>query len=205
MTFAHATSRRHCSGSIPHWIALLVLICAAPSLAQVDTSTPKAAVKSLYAAVQRADAAAIRQLLVVQTDPGQQLIGAYADMILAGRRLGDVVQHKFPGASSAFSQGTFLPEDAARIDAADVSIDGDLAKVKFPDHPPPITLQRSGGGWRIVVEESDDTPKHRADQLALLHSMTDALNKSADEIDADKYPTVEEAESAVKDRMGAVV
>jgi hypothetical protein len=171
----------------------------------VDASTPKAAMKSLYAAVQRGDAATIRQLLSVQNDPDQQIASSYADLILAGKRLGDITLQKFPGSSNPFAQGTLLPEDAAKIDSADVSVNGDSAKLKFADQPSPIVLKHAGDGWRIVIEQDQDTLKRRADQLFLLKGMTDAMNKSADEINADKYATVEDAESAVKNRLGAIV
>jgi hypothetical protein len=199
------SSRRHSSGSIHFWIVAALMICASPVFSQVDASTPKSALKSLYAAVQNGDATTIRQLLIVQNDPQQQIANAYADLILAGKRLGDVASHKFPGSSNAFAQGALLPEDAAKIDSADLTVDGDTAKLKFAEQQSPIVLKQTDAGWRLFVEQSDDTPKHHADQLLLLHAMTDAMNKSADEIDADKYATVEDAESAVKNRLGAVV
>jgi hypothetical protein len=181
------------------------MICCAPAFSQVDASTPKAAMKSLYAAVQRGDAATIRQLLSVQNDPDQQIASSYADLILAGKRLGDITLQKFPGSSNPFAQGTLLPEDAAKIDSADVNVNGDSAKLKFADQQSPIVLKHGGDGWRIVIEQDQDTPKRRADQLFLLKGMADAMNKSADEINADKYATVEDAESAVKNRLGAIV
>jgi hypothetical protein len=171
----------------------------------VDASTPKAAMKSLYAAVQRGDAPAIRQLLLVQNDPDQQIAAAYADLVLACKRLGDVASQKFPGSSNAFAQGTLLPEDAEKIDSAELTSDGQTAKLKFADQSAPILLKHTDDGWRLVVEQDDDSAKHRTEQLSLLRSMTTAMTKSADEIDADKYATAEDAESAVKDRLGAVV
>src|ERR1700733_10051814 len=104
-------SRRHCSGSLHSWIAAVIMVCSAPAFSQVDASAPKAAMKSLYAAVQRGDAAAVRQPLSVQNDPDQQIASAYADLILASKRLGDIANQKFPGSSNAFAQGTLLPED----------------------------------------------------------------------------------------------
>lgn len=161
--------------------------------------------KSLYAAVQRGDAPTIRQLLSVQNDPQQQIASAYADLILACKRLGDITSQKFPGSSNPFAQGTLMPEDAAKIDSAEVNINGDTAKLKFADQQSPTVLKRGDDGWRVVIEQDQDTPKLRSDQLSLLHGMVDAMNKSADEINADKYATVEDAETAVKNRLGAVV
>ncbi len=170
-----------------------------------DAISPKAAVKSFYAAVNRGDAAAVRQLLFIQDDPQQQLVAAYADLILAGKRLGDTAKQKYPGVTDAFAQGTLAPEDALEIDAATVTIEADTATLKLKDRDEPLKLRRTAGGWRVVVsDEPDASPAHRAEQLLLLQSLTEAMSQSAEEIAADKYPTAQDAENAVKDRLSAV-
>jgi hypothetical protein len=184
---------------------LLAIIGGATVFAQVDASSPKSAMKSLYAAVQTGDASAVQQLLNVPNDPQHELVGAYADLILAGKHLGDIAKQKYPTATNAFAQGTIVPEDSASIDSAEVTVAGNRAQMKLPDRPTPILLQRGSEGWQIVAEDSKATPEHRVEQLTLLRGLTDAMKKSADDIDADKFPTVEEAESAVKMRLSAAV
>jgi hypothetical protein len=210
--------------------------------AQDDTSSPKAAVKSLYTAVGRGDAQAVREILLVEDDPQQQLVGAYANVILAGKKLGDVVKQKFPGMTGAFAQGTITPEDAARVDAATVTIESDHATLKMPEKTgqqkggdqqkgETLKLKRVEGTWRVIVgEESagagagagtgagaaagagagagvdpDAAARYRAEQLTLLKGLADALTQTADDIAADKFATAQDAENAVKDRLGAVI
>jgi hypothetical protein len=190
-------------------ILILVLLTAAvvPVRAQVDTSTPKAAVKSLYGAVAKGDAAVVRQVLMVDGDPEQHFAAGYADLILAGKHLADAAKSKYPGVADAFTRGTILPEDVAKVDSAKVSIDGENATVKINDRDEPLKLRQTNGAWRVVVGTpgSVSTPAQRENQMNLIKGLIAAMSQCADEITADKYATAQEAEAAVKERLGAVV
>src|SRR5689334_3841002 len=112
-------------------IALSLLQLGTAAQAQTDTSSPKAALKSLYSAIEKADQAGIIQVLLVPDDPQQEVAKAYASMLLASKRFGDVARQKFPGVASPLAQPVLAPEDVARIDAAVVTIDGDTATVRI--------------------------------------------------------------------------
>ena len=148
-------------------------------------------------------------MLYVDNDPQQDLATAYGKIIVAGKRLGDVAKQKWPGTQNQLAAGTISPEDIAKIDSAMISITGDRAVMRIAGRPEQINLRRVDGNWRVAVGEgagaADNLPAHRADRLALLQNLYDAMMQSADEINADKYPTLPEAEAAVKQRMGAVV
>jgi hypothetical protein len=154
------------------------------------------------------DTAAVRQLLYVENDPQQDLAAGYGKVILASKRLGDIAKQKFPNSQNQLALGTVVPEDAAKIESAMVSITGDKAVVRMTGNPTPVNLRRVDGAWRVLVGEgagADNSPSHRADRLALLQNLADAMNQSADELNADKYPTIQDAEAAVKQRMSAVI
>jgi hypothetical protein len=195
------------------WATSLVLLLVGFTLhpsparaADADTSSPKATVKSFYTAAQRGDAAAMRDLIVVENDPDQQLAGAFAKLILSAKRLGDVAKQKYPGAATAFAQGTVSPEDIALIDSADVTLSGDNATVKLSGKTDDLKLKKVGNAWRMSYGEPESKdPARRTKQLSLLQSITEAMTQSADEIAADKFPTVQDAENAVKERLGAVM
>jgi hypothetical protein len=188
-------------------VAALVLLVTTSTRAQVDTSNPKAAVKSLYGAVAKGDASALRSILLVDGDPQQQFVAGYAELIIAGKRLADAAKAKYPGVATAFTQGTILPEDAAKIDSAKVSIEGETATVKVNDRDEPLKLRKVDGAWRVVVgtQEPGSAPAQRESQLTLLRGLTEAMNASAQDITADKFGSAQEAETAVKDRLGAVL
>jgi hypothetical protein len=190
------------------WIIAILLLTGTVRAADVDMSSPKAAVKSLYTAVGRVDTAAVRQLLYVENDPQQELAGGYGKVILASKRLGDIAKQKFPTSQNQLAQGTIVPEDIAKVESAMVSITGDNAVVRITGNPDPIKLRRVDGSWKILVgegAETDNSGSHRADRLTLLQNLADAMNQSADELNADKYPTIADAEAAIKQRMSAVV
>jgi hypothetical protein len=185
---------------------LILSMVTAASAQSVDTSTPRAAARSLTAAITRADADAVRQLIVVDNDPAQQLVGAYANFILAGKRLSESVRKRYPGTTDPFAAGGIAPEDAASIDAAAVSVDGDMATLKIQGRARPLKLRRIGGAWKVVISEepATQTPRQRADQVGLVQGLADAMNSSSDDISAGKFRDVEDARNAVKERLGAV-
>jgi hypothetical protein len=188
-------------------MVMLSVATRTPSaLAQADNANPKAALKSLYAAVERGDAAAIQQLLVIDNDPQQQLLKLYVDLIVSGKRLADVTRQKFPGAANPMAQGTITPEDAIKIDKATEKIDGDTATLQISGQPTAVTLRKSNGSWKVVYGEGAYSgPDHQAQRRQILESFIQAMKTSADEIAADKYATVQDAEAALKERLSAVV
>jgi len=122
--------------------------------------------------------------------------------------LGDIAKQKFPAVANPLAQGTISPEDAARIDSATITLNGDRAVVQITGRAEPVELRRVEGNWRVLAGQgagAADAPAHRAERLALLQSLYETMNQLADEINADKYPTIQDAEAAVKQRMGAVL
>ncbi|HVT90219.1 MAG TPA: hypothetical protein VHD56_15310 [Tepidisphaeraceae bacterium] len=191
---------------LSHASVVMAGTCICISLASAQTSSdPKSALKNLHAAFEKADAPAIQQFLYVENDPQQELARGYAGVVVAGKRLADGAKKKFPGSAVPFTQGTTLPEDAAQIDAAEVSINDDTATLKIPGQPVPQTLRMIEGSWKLIVPTGTaHTDEERTRMLKLLKALTDAMNLSADEINDNKYTTVQDAEAAVKQRLGAV-
>jgi len=104
---------------------LIIALCATFAMAQgVDASSPKGALKSLYTAIEKADQPAIIQLLLVPDDPQQELAKAYASMLVAAKRFGDVARQKFPGVANSLAQAALAPEEVvARLPVAPANPD----------------------------------------------------------------------------------
>jgi hypothetical protein len=187
-------------------LVLIVAMVTAARAQPVDTSTPRAAAKSLMAATARGDAEAVKQLIVVENDPGQKLVAAYANFILAGKRLSETVKKRYPGASDPFAAGGITPEDAAAIDEAVLSAEADVASLGIQGRERPLRLRKFSGAWKVIISEEprEQAPGHRAEQLALVQGLADAMNASSDDISAGKFRDVEDARNAVKERLGAV-
>jgi hypothetical protein len=184
---------------------LILPISSAAAQSQDDTAAVKAAAKTFYSAVQRGDAGAIAQMLVVQNDPQQLLAQAYANFILAGKTLGETAKTRFPNSTNPLAVSTLPPEDAAKLDSASVTLNNDTATLKTTGASSPLMLQKTNGAWRVLVNQQDANPEHRAQQLALIRAMTDALKEATAELNADQYATVAELENAVKQKLGTVL
>lgn len=187
---------------------ILVVLLATPTRAQdVNLSSPKDAAKSLYRAVERGDEAAIRRTFYATTDAERELAGAYATMIVATKRLADVAQKKYGGAADAFAQGAVTEDDVKKIDAAEVKPQGpDRATIALPLAPRPISLRRGEGGWQIVISDfAGGAPERINAQIAMTREIATVATEVADAIDSDKYPTAQEAEQAVQQRMNEVM
>ena len=186
---------------------LLVLLFAANALAQADLSTPKAAAQSLFNAINNSDAAAVRGALYAADEQQAEYATAMADLIIAGKKLGDAGRARFGAAGAAIGAGTLDPSDAARIDAATVELSGDVAKVIVPDQPRPMSFRRNRDGtWGLVITDaSTATTQSIAKQSRLVRMLAEGMNKSAAEIQAGDYKTPEAATTAIQSRLHGVM
>ena len=190
---------------------VLAFACASAHTDAPDLSSPKASAKSLYEAVDRADGQAIRAIFFTETDAQRQLADAYADMILATKRLADVAKSKYAGAAAAAADaltlGAMPAEDIKRIDAADVKHDApDRATLTLPLATRPMTFRKTERGWQLVISDFAGGAADRIDgQIEMTRQITAAVTDIADGIATDKYPTPHDAEQAIQQRMNEVM
>lgn len=189
------------------WNILLlgVVLMTAPARAQNESADPKAAAKGLYAAVASGNAAGIEKFLAVENDPAGELVKTYADLIIAGKKLGDAAKAKYPGVAGAFGQGTIVPEDVHLIDTAEATIEGDRASLKLSGRVERIELRKLDGTWKVFIGQAGDTVERRDKQKALLAGWISVMNQTATEISDGQFNTIQDAEAAVKERLGAVL
>jgi hypothetical protein len=186
----------------------------------IDLSTPQAAVKTMLAAEHGSDSQALRACLYAATDPQRDLVAAYADLILAGRHLQDAARTHFstetvppsnvPPNPAAVQDGLLAKgpglEMPEQVDSAQVESNGDTATVQLPDRPTPIQLHNTAGQWQVDLTDFTTTsPDQLAEQTQVNHDLADALNQAAEEITAGKYASAQEAESAVQQKIHAVI
>jgi hypothetical protein len=193
-------------------VALLtvnLLTSAAARADAPDLSSPKAAAKSLYAAVERGDSEGIRAVFFTETDAQRQLADAYAEMILASKRLADVAKQKYAGAAAAdaFAQGAVTAEDVKRIDAAELRQDAaDRASLHLPLASRPMNFRKTDRGWQLVISDfAGGAPDKIDGQVAMTREIATVVTEIADGIESDKFPTPQEAEQAIQHRMNEVM
>jgi hypothetical protein len=182
----------------------------------VDLASPKAAVQTMFAAVEMADGSALRDCFYAPTDAQRDLVTAYAELIVSARHLRDAARDKFaadnaPAPNPAMVRdgsipGAPGPEDQAQLAGADVQVDGDTASVQLPDRSKPIKLTRSDNLWRIdLADYAAVQPSQLGEQTEVNHSLAAALEEASQEITAGKYASAQEAESAVQQKIHAVI
>jgi hypothetical protein len=182
----------------------------------VDLSTPTAAVRTMLASVQAADGSALRDSFYAPDEQQRDLVTAYAELIVAARHLRDTARDKFAADNGAAPNpamvrdgvvpGAPAPEDQQQLDSAQVQIDGDTATVQLADRPQPIKLRRADNLWRIdLADYASVQPAQLPEQTEVNHDLAAALDEASQEIAAGKYASAQEAESAIQQKIHAVI
>jgi len=185
---------------------LALVVASAVAAAAPDLSSPKAAAKSLFNAVNANDRDAIRACFYAADEQQATLATAIADLIANGRRLGDAAHARFGQAGDPLGRGMLDPSDASRIDAADVSENGDFATLLIPGQQRPMTFRRHDGQWRLSITDFERAaPENIEKHVKLVRLMADAMDVSAKEVAAGQYKTVDEAILAIQQRLHAVM
>jgi hypothetical protein len=190
--------------------ALVILVCTLSSAAaaiaaeaDIDPTSPKAALKSLYEALEASDATAVRNLFHAPTNAEKELADAFAAQLTAAKNLGDAASKKYGATGDALSKGMPVKDQIAQLQAAPLTTDGDTATIKIPSQPNPLRLRKVAGNWKIVV--SDYAGDNITGQTAVMKDMTAVFNTVAADINADKLPTPTDAQNALRQKLQAVL
>ena len=135
------------------------------------------------------------------------MVGAMGELAAALSRLNRAAAKAYGEAEAAqFTDDTHAhySDALARIDAAEVSIDGDKATVRYADaRDHPFDLRRVGGGWKIPMAElSRGADAAALDQrLAELDAQAKIVSELTDEIAAGKHKTADAAREAWRGKI----
>lgn len=186
---------------------LLALLFASSVLAaDPDLSSPKAAAKSLYQAMQAQDESAILKIFYAPDEQDRELAKAYGNLIVAGKKLADAAKEKFGASGEAIGAGAVGAEELSRVDSADVKINGDTATIQFAGMARPVTLHRTGNDWQVVLSDFAGTgPGGISRQITFLKKVGETLSDTATEINADKFPTAQAAESVLQGKLSRIM
>ncbi|MDB5321125.1 MAG: hypothetical protein JWN40_2756 [Phycisphaerales bacterium] len=186
--------------------ALLLPAALTRAAADIDPASPKGAMKSFYEAMEAGDAAAVRASFYTATDSEKALADAYAAQLTAAKTLGDAAKSKYGATGDALSKGMPVRDEIARLDAAEVAIDGDTASLKVPGQAKPLRLVKFDGRWRLLIADfAGTTPENIAGQTAVIKEMAAVFNAVAADITADKFPGAPDAQRALQQKLGGVL
>jgi len=190
--------------SLLRLLPLLTLL--ALSAAAADDPGPKTVLKSFYQAMEAGDAPAVRALFHTTTDAEKELADADAAQLAAARSLGEAAKNKFAATGDALSKGMPLHDEIAKLDSAEVTIEGNTATLKLPGQPRPLRLIKSENRWKIsIADYAGATPANIADQTAVLKDLAAVYTQTAADINADKFPSAQDAQRSLQQKLQAVV
>ena len=172
-----------------------------------DPSTPRGALRTFSAAMRDGDAATIKRMFYAPTAAEKKMVACVADQAAAFAKLhqaavkayGDEEARRFTQDSDTASA-----EAMARIDSAEITVNGDAATVTYKDQPQmPFLLKKVDGDWKLLTS-SLGRPADPADldqQLAELSLQAAIVREIADGIQSGKFPTADKAAQTWHSRL----
>jgi hypothetical protein len=178
-----------------------------PTTAPEDAATPKGALRMLNQAMRSGNVALIKQLFLTTNAAETRMVDADAAMAAALARLrAAALQAYGPQGADAVTGDTDAgaADSAARIDSADVTVEGDIATVVYRDEKDsPFVLKKSEGQWKVPVSQLGKPldPAGLDERLADLAIQQRVVEDLTHEINQKKFATPEEAREAWRARI----
>ena len=169
--------------------------------AAADLSTPAGSLRALAVALGEGDAQTIEGLFIVKTPQQKRMLQAIAEMAqaVANLRQAAVAAYGWDEADK-HQLGPDIEASTAQaladIDAAEITINGDRAAVRYlDDKNSPKILKKVGDVWKVPIEQLG-TPDDEAaldQRLADLAAQARLAREITEQIAAGKLPTAEKA------------
>ncbi len=169
--------------------------------------TPRDAIRALNQAMRLGDVPTIKQLFLATTPAEAQIIDADAQMAAALARLRSAAVKAYGSKGADAITGDInagATESAARIDAADVVITGDVATITYRDEKnSPFVLKRVNGKWRVPVSQLGKPlePATLEQRLADLALQRQVVEEMIGQISEKKFADAEKARLAWAARL----
>jgi hypothetical protein len=198
--------RRRTLSTLVLGLTLLATAMTGARAADIDPAGPKGAMKSFYEAMEASDAAAVRASFHAANEDEKQLADAYAGLLTAAKALGDAAKAKFAASGDALSKGMPVKDEIAKLKAAEETITGNTATLKVNPKGKPFRLVKSEGRWRLSVSDyAGATPENIQGQITVLRDMAATFTAITADITGDKFPTANDAQRALQQKLQAVV
>ena len=170
-----------------------------------DLSSPKSATRSLAQAVDAQDGAAILKIFFAANDAERDLAQAFADLIIAGKKLGDAAREQFGAVGDSLGSGIMSPAELARLDQAEVRENGDVATLVPVGQSRPIQFHRAGQRWQLMIRDFANAEDNLPRQVSLLKKVSSVFTEVAGDISAGKFSSSQEAEAAIQTKLANVM
>lgn len=185
---------------------VLIFLCPTFGMADFDAGSPQAALKTFFEALAANDVEKIKDAFHAGNEQERQLANAFAAQIASAKKLGEALKSKFNSGGDALTRGMPVREQLARLETAQVKIEGESATIQLAQSARPLHLSRVEGRWRISVSDfAGVTPQTAASHIAVQRDLAAAFDAFTADVLADKFATPQDAQRALQQKMQAVL
>ena len=190
-------------------VAAMFVACAATFARASAEDDIKASGKAFVEALLKGDAAVARKHAIT-TEEGGKMVDAMASMMHGRKELVDAAVAKFGDSGKEILPGAMFartPDWEVQLKDAKVDVTGDTATVtteKNPNHP--TKFKKDGGLWKVDLTEQfkqSEQARNAGSGAAGLEKFGKVMSETAGEIKDGKYASVQEARTAMFQKMGA--
>jgi hypothetical protein len=190
--------------------ALLVLISLVaraerPSTQAGDFSTPKKALKSFDAIGVDPHVDRASLFYAAESEDEKKVAKALASVDLALAKLRKTVTNRWDRDAGDRMVHALRDVTADDIDAASETIEGDTATISGKGFGQPLRMVKVNSTWKVSIADMADAPE-KVDRVSeMCEELVDAIDRTEDEIAANKYANPSLLERAVKRRVKQVL
>jgi hypothetical protein len=194
------------------WIYLLAIVFCLPLFADENPpdnnpqSTPKDAL-TYFLQVGTDPSLDRATIFYYATTPDQKKVAtAFASVDLATAKLRKLAKAHWDAKAGDTIVHALRDITEDDVDAADVKIKGDKATVTGKGFDSPLPMQQTDGKWRISIPAVLDESQASADDLsAACRDLVDVIERTQEEVQADKYANPSLLDRAIKRRVKAIL
>jgi len=191
-------------------VAAMFVVCSATFARASAEDDIKASGKAFVEALFKGDGAAARKHAIT-TEDGGKMVDAMAQMMHGRKELFDAAVAKFGDAGKEILPGQMFartPDWDAQLKDAKIDVMGDTATVTTAKNQTrPAKFKKEEGRWKLDLTDTFKQPeqaRNPASGAAGLEKFGKVMSETAGEIKDGKYASVQEARTAMFQKMGAV-
>ena len=186
--------------------ALLALVFSPLSRAEGEQSTPKGALKYFDKAASDPNIDRANTFYYAKTDDEKKVAKAFATVDAALAKLKKIVAARWDQKASDAMAHALRDVTLEDIEGAKESVEGDKATVTGKGFETPLPMIKVDGAWKISIPDAMKETPATPDQIELAcTALTDAIEKTQEEVQANKYANPSLLERVMKRRVKGIL
>lgn len=184
----------------------MVLLFTPSAFAANDQATPKGALKYFDRVSSEPNLDRANTFYYAKTEDEKKIAKAFAEVDYALAKLKKVAAAHWDSKAADAMAHALRDVTAQDIDAANEKIEGDKATITGPGFDTPLPMIKVDGKWKISIADAMKQSQATVSQIEeACSALVDAMDKTQDEIEANKYANATLLERAVKRRVKGIL